>query len=81
MKLKCDTHNRRVLTLNNKFAHRTGDLSKCDSPTATIGDRKYAIEGGTVTQIAGEMQVDLNQNNDPDAEKLLRAIFGESARN
>lgn len=43
MKLKCDAHDRRVLVLDGKFAHRTGDMSKCDSKTATIGDRKYEV--------------------------------------
>lgn len=39
MKLKCDTHKRRVVTGSQSFLHRNGDGSKCDSPTATIGDK------------------------------------------
>lgn len=40
MKLKCDTHGRRVLavTTSDKFLHRTGDMSVCDSQTATLRD-------------------------------------------
>lgn len=38
MKLKCDKHNRRVTNGAQSFLHRNGDGSKCDSPTATIGD-------------------------------------------
>jgi hypothetical protein len=81
VKLKCDTHNRRVLTLNNKFAHRTGDLSKCDSPTATIGDRKYEILSGGIKQTAGSLHVELAQSYEPAAEAVLWKIFGESAQN
>lgn len=40
MKLKCDTHGRRVLAVStsDKFLHRTGDMSVCDSQTATLRD-------------------------------------------
>lgn len=41
MKLKCDKHNRRVVTVNDKFVHRNGYGDVCESPTATIGDRVY----------------------------------------
>jgi hypothetical protein len=37
MKLKCDKHNRRVLTTSRGFEHRTGDLSVCDGNSAIIG--------------------------------------------
>lgn len=38
MKLKCDRHDRRVMILDNgKWVHRTGDLSDCNSTSATIG--------------------------------------------
>lgn len=37
MKLKCHKHDRRVLTGKDSFLHRTGDMSKCDSPVAQIG--------------------------------------------
>ena len=37
MKLKCDLHNRRVITGLFGFVHRTGDGSSCTSPTASIG--------------------------------------------
>ncbi len=40
MKLKCDKHNRRVLSVPNSrhFLHRTGDQSKCDSQRASLTD-------------------------------------------
>lgn len=40
MKLKCDKHGRRVMSLSNSasFHHRTGDLSKCDSQRASLVD-------------------------------------------
>lgn len=40
MKLKCDRHGRRVLSLPNSssFHHRTGDMSKCDSQRASLVD-------------------------------------------
>lgn len=40
MKLKCDKHQRRVVSGFSSFLHRTGDGSKCDSKTATIGDKQ-----------------------------------------
>lgn len=40
MKLKCDNHNLRVVVVNQKFIHRNGHGDRCDSPTATIGDKK-----------------------------------------
>lgn len=42
MKLKCDNHNRRVLSVstNPSFIHRTGDGSKCDSKTASLTDTR-----------------------------------------
>lgn len=41
MKLKCDAHGRRVITIpgKTKFIHRNGDGSECLSRTATIGDK------------------------------------------
>lgn len=44
MKLKCDKHNRRVLTGKNGFLHRTGDMSPCDSMSATIGTEWLTVE-------------------------------------
>lgn len=46
MKLKCDAHDRRVLTVPNSpsFLHRTGDMSKCDSKTASLTDRVSHIK-------------------------------------
>lgn len=40
MKLKCDKHNRRVLSVSNSpsFLHRTGDKSECDSQRASLID-------------------------------------------
>lgn len=40
MKLTCDRHGRRVLSLPNSpsFHHRTGDMSKCDSQRASLVD-------------------------------------------
>jgi hypothetical protein len=40
MKLKCDKHNRRVLSISNSpsFIHRTGDMSTCDSQRASLVD-------------------------------------------
>lgn len=40
MKLKCDRHGRRVMSLPNSssFHHRTGDMSKCDSQRASLVD-------------------------------------------
>jgi hypothetical protein len=57
MKLKCDKHNRRVLTVGDHFAHRTGDMSTCDSKSASMRDnrlkttRTYTIDadGGLVS--------------------------------
>jgi len=46
MKLKCDQHDRRVLSGQSGFLHRTGDQSKCTSTSATIGTRTYAIKNG-----------------------------------
>jgi hypothetical protein len=42
MKLKCDRHGRRVLSLPNSssFHHRTGDMSKCDSQRASLVDNQ-----------------------------------------
>lgn len=37
-KLKCDKHGRRLIFGERLWAHRTGDQSKCDSNTATIGN-------------------------------------------
>lgn len=45
MKLKCNTHNRRVVAGSASFLHRNGDGSKCDSPTATIGDKTVKFLG------------------------------------
>lgn len=43
MKLKCDAHGRRVLSIdtdgaNARFVHRTGDNSDCGSKTASMRD-------------------------------------------
>lgn len=40
MKLKCEKHSRRVLSLPNSssFHHRTGDMSKCNSKYAILRD-------------------------------------------
>ena len=40
MKLKCDKHARRVMSVPNSptFLHRTGDMSKCDSQRASLVD-------------------------------------------
>jgi hypothetical protein len=43
MKLKCDAHNRRVLSGRSSWLHRTGDMSVCDSKTATIRDEVFKI--------------------------------------
>lgn len=45
MKLKCEKHNRRVLSISNSpsLLHRTGDMSKCDSPTAVMVDNTSHI--------------------------------------
>ena len=51
MKLKCLSHERRVLVVSNSdsFLHRTGDMSKCDGKTAMLVDdrsrtiRSYGI--------------------------------------
>lgn len=51
MKLKCDTHGRRVLSVSTSphFLHRNGDMSRCDSKTATLQDniskttRKFVV--------------------------------------
>ena len=45
MKLKCENHDRRVLTIGNSFHHRTGDQSKCNGKSAYMGDklRPYVI--------------------------------------
>jgi hypothetical protein len=43
MKLKCDAHGRRVMSIritdmHFRFVHRTGDKSRCDSGTASMMD-------------------------------------------
>lgn len=38
MKLKCERHDRRVLSGKTSFLHRTGDMSPCDSKTAILRD-------------------------------------------
>lgn len=45
MKLKCATHDRRVLTVPGvpSFLHRTGDMSKCDSKVAVMQDNTSHI--------------------------------------
>lgn len=51
MKLKCETHGRRVLSLSNSpsLHHRTGDMSRCDSKFAVLRDntsrttRKFVV--------------------------------------
>ena len=42
MKLKCDQHGRRVLTIPGStiFRHRTGDQSKCNSESAVMVDNR-----------------------------------------
>lgn len=40
-KLKCDKHKLRIFALNNKFIHRSGFGTLCDSLTATIGKTTY----------------------------------------
>lgn len=41
MKLKCDLHKRRVVTVDGRFVHRNGDGARCPSPTATIGSETF----------------------------------------
>lgn len=36
MKLKCVAHDRRVMTVNGHFEHRTGDMSKCETDRAYL---------------------------------------------
>lgn|SRR5512136_387492 len=43
MKLKCVTHNRRVFSNGDHFSHRTGDVGRCDSQFATIGELVYTL--------------------------------------
>lgn len=43
-KLKCDQHKLRIFALNNKFIHRSGFGTICNSPTATIGKTTYTRE-------------------------------------
>jgi hypothetical protein len=56
MKLKCDQHGRRVLTIGDHFVHRTGDMSKCDSKSAVLVDnrshttRSYSVLNGELLQ-------------------------------
>jgi hypothetical protein len=58
MKLKCGSHGRRVLSIGNNFAHRTGDMSKCDSKTAVMVDstshitRSFHIVNGSVEELS-----------------------------
>lgn len=40
-KLKCDEHGRRIIAVDGVFIHRTGDGSKCSSPTAKIKDKTF----------------------------------------
>lgn len=48
MKLKCNDHNRRVVTGKKSFLHKTGDCSPCDSRLATIGTRSFENAGSVV---------------------------------
>lgn len=48
MKLKCDLHDRRVVSGKSSFLHRTGDLSACNSPLAVMIDRTSHITRGFV---------------------------------
>ncbi len=58
MKLKCDKHDRRVLTVpgGSSFLHRTGDMSKCNSKVAVMQDntshitRAYKIVDGVLRE-------------------------------
>lgn len=59
MKLKCDKHNRRVLSGSTSFLHRTGDMSPCDGKTAVMTDntlnttRTYKIDNdGDLVQLS-----------------------------
>lgn len=57
MKLKCETHGRRVLSVptSNRFLHRTGDMSVCEGMTAALVDN---VSG--TTRI---FTIDVGQNN------------------
>lgn len=60
MKLKCDAHNRRVVSGKTSFLHRTGDLTVCaGAPLAVMIDntshiiRHFGLDGkGGLTQIS-----------------------------
>lgn len=77
MKLKCEKHGRRVLSVSgsNSFLHRTGDMSKCDSKTAVLRDntsrttRKFAIQSGEMVQTLAHKDnfgefIDLTRNKE-----------------
>lgn len=44
-KLKCRKHKRRVVAVDGKFIHRTGDGSRCDSFTAVINSEEVTAHG------------------------------------
>lgn len=90
MKLKCDKHNRRVLSVSNSpsFFHRTGDLSKCDSQRASLVDnvskttRSFVImadkdDPSTFSLASIGVNKEPNRHDVPDpAKSLLYEIFG-----
>lgn len=90
MKLKCDRHGRRVLSLPNSssFHHRTGDMSKCDSQRASLTDnasktvRSFVVvadkDDPSVFSLASiGVNKEPNRYDVPDpAKSLLHEIFG-----
>lgn len=45
MKLKCVTHNRRVVSGQHSLLHRNGDGSKCTDQKAIIGGKTVTFLG------------------------------------
>lgn len=54
MKLKCQSHNRRVMTTGNGFLHFTGDNSACDSRIANIGQSVVSLSGRLIVDKRAE---------------------------
>lgn len=67
MKLKCDKHERRVLSIpgSPSFHHRTGDMSTCDSKIAVLKDTTSHITRTYHIVLGKLVQFDCNKESRP----------------
>jgi hypothetical protein len=67
MKLKCDKHARRVLSIPGSPAlhHRTGDMSKCDGKTAVMVDNTSHITRSFHIVLGKLVQFECNKESRP----------------